>query len=294
MTSSAQSPFLVASASGHTGTRVVNLLLERGHAVRAFMHRADERARALADAGAEIVIGDLLNLADVSAALNGVDSAYFVYPIQPGLLEATSFFAEAAAENEIRAIVNMSQISARRDSESKAAQQHWIAERVLDRAPVPVTHARPTFFAEWLVKHGRSVAEENVLRLPLGDGRHAPIATEDQAHVIAAVLEDPEPHAGHVYSLHGPEEMDHHQIARIFSRVLGRTIRYEPIDIETFEANLRKAGRSEHLVQHLCAVAVDYRDGLFAGTNDVVERVGKKSGTTLDTFVEQYQGFFTA
>jgi NAD(P)H dehydrogenase (quinone) len=290
----AEFSFLVASASGFTGTRVVHLLLERGHAVRAFVHRVDQRSEALANAGAEIAVGDLLRLEDVSSAMEGVGSAYFVYPIAPGLMDATATFAQAAAENKIRAIVNMSQISARRYSESNAAQQHWIAERILDWGPTPVTHMRPTFFAEWLVKHGRSVAQENVLRLPLEEGRHAPIAAEDQAHVITATLEDPEPHAGKVYELFGPEEFNHYEIAEIFSRVLGRTVEYEPISVETFEQNLTKAGRSPHLVQHLCAVAVDYRKGLFSGTNDVVERIGKKSGTTLESFIEQNRALFTA
>lgn len=262
--------------------------------MRALVHREDARSQRLTDIGAEVVVGDLLDLGSVSNALRGVGSAYFVYPIAPGLLDATAVFAQAAAENEIRAIVNMSQISARRDSESKAAQQHWIAEQVLNWAPVPVTHIRPTFFAEWLVKHGKSVAQENILRLPLGDGRHAPIAAEDQAHVISAVLEDPRPHAGQVYTLHGPVEMNHYEVADVFSRVLGRPIKYEPIELDTFAANLTRAGRSEHLVQHLCAVAVDYRHGLFAGTNDVVERIGKTSGTTVESFVEQNRGFFTA
>ena len=62
--------------------------------------------------------------------------------------------------------------------------------------------------------------------------------------------------------------------------------------METFEQNLTKAGRSPHLVQHLCAVAVDYRKGLFSGTNDVVERIGKKSGTTLESFIEQNRALF--
>jgi NAD(P)H dehydrogenase (quinone) len=93
----------------------------------------------------------------------------------------------------------MSQISARRDARSNAAQQHWIAERLLDRSPTPVTHVRPTFFAELLISFGRSIATDNVLRLPLADARHAPVATDDQAQVIAAILEDPEPHRGQIY-----------------------------------------------------------------------------------------------
>jgi uncharacterized protein YbjT (DUF2867 family) len=176
--------FFVAGATGATGAHLTRLLLERGHHVRAFVHRDDGRSQDIARAGADVVVGDLRDLDSVSAALHGTNAAYFVYPIAPGLIEATAVFAQAAEEAELAAIVNMSQISARRDAGSHAAQQHWIAERLLDRGVVAVTHLRPTFFAEWLLYFSGAIAELGVMALPFGNGRHAPIAAEDQARIL--------------------------------------------------------------------------------------------------------------
>jgi uncharacterized protein YbjT (DUF2867 family) len=73
--------------------------------------------------------GDLQDFDAVSSAMVGVTAAYFCYPISPGgLLQATAFFAQAACEAGVHSIVNMSQISARREATSNAARQHWIAE----------------------------------------------------------------------------------------------------------------------------------------------------------------------
>ena len=55
--------FLITGATGNTGKTTVQLLLERGHRVRAFVHREDDRSRQLAATGAEIVVGDLLDCA---------------------------------------------------------------------------------------------------------------------------------------------------------------------------------------------------------------------------------------
>jgi NAD(P)H dehydrogenase (quinone) len=44
---------------------VTGQLLERGHPVRAIVSREDDRAVALRAAGAEVVVGDLLEPADV-------------------------------------------------------------------------------------------------------------------------------------------------------------------------------------------------------------------------------------
>lgn len=122
--------FLITSATGNTGQPAARLLLERGHRVRAFVHKEDDRSRQLAAEGAEIVVGDLLDFHDVSSALRGVSGAYFCYPIARGLLDATVGFAQAASEAGIRSVVNMSQISARREAGSNAARQHWLAERL--------------------------------------------------------------------------------------------------------------------------------------------------------------------
>ena len=282
---------LVTAAAGKTGGHTVPLLIARGHRVRAFVHRIDGRAERLASQGAEVVAGDLLDLHAVRAALADVAGAYFCYPIAPGLVEATANFAQAAREAGVGVIVNMSQISARAEAGSDAARQHWIAGRVLDWSGVPVTHLRPTFFAEWLTMLAPSMTD-GVMRLPFGEGRHAPVAAADQARVIAAVLDDPGPHVGQTYRLFGPVEMNHHEIAAEMTRVLNRPVRYEPVPIEAFAAALLARGMSPHLVQHLSNVAVDYRNGVFGGTNDVIEQVGGAPPMDVARFVANHRAAF--
>src|ERR1700758_2967875 len=78
--------FLITAATGNTGAPTVKFLLEAGHQVRAFVHRADRRSEALAALGAEVITGDLLDFHAVSSAMSGVSAAYFCYPIAPGKL----------------------------------------------------------------------------------------------------------------------------------------------------------------------------------------------------------------
>jgi NAD(P)H dehydrogenase (quinone) len=286
---------LVTGATGETGGYTTDLLLEEGFAVRAFVHKADERSDKLKARGAEIVVGDLLELDDVRSALKDVNAAYFVYPIRPGLIDATAYFAQAAKDADLDGIVNMSQISARYEAKSHAARDHWIAERVFDWSGVPVTHIRPTFFAQWLTyPHNRKhILERGVISQPLGNGRHAPIAAEDQARLIAAILADPAPHKGQIYSLFGPVEMDQAGIAKAVGEVLGRPVDYEPITIDTYRMRLEGAGvMPPFLIQHLCAVAQDYRDGIFAGTDDVIGRVTGKPPMTVQEFVTAHINLF--
>ena len=205
--------FLVTGATGATGGAAAAQLLDKGRNVRAFVHREDERSEALRKRGAEVFVGDLLDFDAVREALKGVDRAYFVYPIRPGLVQATAQFAQSAIEADVKAIVNMSQASARSDAKSHAACNHWLAEQVFDWSGLNVAHIRPTYFAEWLL-YLAPMIRQGVMYAPFTTGRHAPIAGEDQARVIVGILENPEPHHGKVCGLRKCEGTREHARGR--------------------------------------------------------------------------------
>src|SRR6201987_5354952 len=107
-------PILVTGAAGQLGAvgrTVTNLLLERGHAVRALVRREDDRAAALRAAGAEVVVGDLLEPADVNRVVSGCRRIYFGMSVSEGYLEATVTMAAVAREVGVNALVNMSQMT---------------------------------------------------------------------------------------------------------------------------------------------------------------------------------------
>ncbi len=86
---------LVVGAVGKTGKEVTLRLLARGFSVRAFVRREDERSASLArrarshkllQAGAEIFVGDLAEIDNLTQAMNEVQRAYFLAPFNPGQL----------------------------------------------------------------------------------------------------------------------------------------------------------------------------------------------------------------
>lgn len=284
--------FLITGATGNTGAHTVRLLRERGLRVRALVHTVDDRADRLRDLGAEVVQGDLLDFPSVSAATIGVRAAYFNYPVAPGLVEATANFVQAASEAGVHSVVNMSQISARREAKSNAARNHWLAERLMDRSALITTHLRPTFFTFFLNMFWTRENNEGIYRLPFADARHAPIDAADQANVIAAILQKPDPHDRQIYPLFGAKELDWHGIAAKVQATLGIPVRYEPIDIPTFAAGLTAGGASPYFVQHISSVAQDYRDGVFAGVSNLVEVIGGVKPITVEDYVAATRSSF--
>jgi len=290
-----EADILISGATGRTGGGAIDELLKMGRRVRAYVRTDDERAAALRQRRVDVAIGDFTDIDDIRAAMEGIKSAYFLHPIAPGIIGAAAYFAQAAKEAGVTAIVNMSQISARRESASHAAQDHWISERVFDWSDVPTTHLRPTFFADWLIypHFAKEVWAKKQIEFPFGNGRHAPIASEDQGRFIAHILANPEGHGGKTYTLTGPVEMNHTEIAAVMSDVLGTKIEYAPTSIEEFRNKMESVYKfPPFLTQHLVEVAQNYRDGIFSGANDVVEKVTGTPALSVQQFISQNRAVF--
>jgi len=286
---------LVTGAAGQLGAvgrTVTSLLLERGLQVRAMVRRDDDRAAALRAAGAEVVVGDLLDPADVYRVVSGCRRVYFGMSVSPGYLEATVIMAVVAREVGVDALVNMSQMtvsqmSIQHTTPSPQQRQHWLSEQVLAWSGLPVITIRPTVFLEgfFLPLTGPSVRERGRIELPFGLGKTNPISSADVARVVAAVLTDPGPHLGMIYELTGPRSQDMLGIAREYSDALNREVTYSDIPPEDWERELKGHGLPEHLTHHLVTMAELNRAGRYDRMSDGVERVTGRPSMSVREFV---------
>jgi NAD(P)H dehydrogenase (quinone) len=281
---------LIAGATGDTGRAAVRESIARGLTVRAMVHGRDDRSAALEKLGAEVVVGNLHNIDSIRAAMEGIDAAYQVYPVQAGLIDATVNFAQAAREAGVSAVVNLSQRSADRNSKSNSCKETFIAEQVLNWSGLAVTHLRPTYFLEWLLYPFQLplFVEKGILRLPVGKGRHAPIGAEDQGRVIAAILQSPGEHKGQTYPLFGPVEMDHEQMASELGEALGRTIVFQNISIAEYCKSLEPMGVSAYMIQHFEGAMDAYQHGVMSGMNDNVERLTGRKPMSVGEFARAH------
>ncbi|KML16212.1 MULTISPECIES: NmrA family NAD(P)-binding protein [Burkholderia] len=278
---------LITGATGDTGRAAVREAIALGLNVRAMVRKADERSAAIAAQGAEVVVGDLFDINSIRSALEGVDAAYFVYPVAPGLITAAVNFAQAAKEAGTKAVINLSQRSADRHSTSDSCRDTFIAEEVFNWSGVPVIHLRPTLFLEWLLYPFQlPYLQHGVLRLPAGNGRHSPIATDDQGRAIAVLLQNPEGHIGTTINLSGPVEMDHEQMAAELSDALGRKIVFQDLPIEEYTASLTEMGVPGYVVQHFGGAMLDYQNGHMAGADNNVEMLTGRRSMTVGEFAK--------
>ena len=275
---------LVTAATGDTGRPTVAELVKKGLDVRALARQEDARSHALAKLGAEVVYGDITNLRDIRRVLEGVDRAYFCFPIAAGLVEAAVMFAQAAREQHVEHVVNMSHKQSGPRARSKVTQNHWLSEQVFEWSGIPTTNLRVTFFAEWLVYISPFIQRGRYVMPFHKDGRFAPLAAADTAKIIANILEKPEGHGGQSYQLHGPKEFTHEELAAEVGRVLGVDLPFEQLTVSEF---LELAGLENHTVlrRHFECVAIDQMEGKIAGLDEIGTNIIGGPLTTIEQFV---------
>ena len=223
--------------------------------------------------------------------MEGIKRAYFTYPVADGLLEATAIFAMAAREANTELVVNMSQLQNTPVAPSFRNLQHRLADQIFDWAQVGVVHLNaPPFFENVRALIARTVADQNTIFLPWGDGDAVMplVAAEDCARVAAALLK----------ALHAPDQKRYdlvgetptvNEIVSILSAVLNRPIRYVDIPDERWiEAVKDRVNR--HAVEHLSSLWRFFRtSGIRKGesgfrVSETIERLTGAGPQTLEQF----------
>jgi len=282
---------LVAGASGKTGSATVLALLGRGFPVRALFRAADRRSEALARQGAEAVVGNLNDLADLRRALDGVQRAYFCPPWAPGSLATGATFAVAAQEKRLEVVVVMSQWLADPLNRSIHSRETWLADRVFSWIPdVDTVFVNPGWFADNYMAALGMIAQLGMMVMPLGQGLNAPPSNEDIGSVVAGILADPAPHIGRSYRPTGPALLSPNDIAEAFGRALGRRVVYRDAPIRLFSKVAKSLGYPDYQIAQIQWYFEEYKRNAFGlgGPTDVVRSIGGREPEDFETTVRRY------
>lgn len=228
---------LVTGATGSQAKPVVLQLLKKGHEVLAFT-RDRAKAQDLADAGAEIFEGDLLNKADISAAVKQADSMAMHIPFFiSSPVQAGQNIIEAAKQANIKYIVwNTGGSIPPTQTGNPAYDVRVSIQKLLDLHGIPHTILQPTVYAENLLGPWTApkVKSEDKVAYPVPtDFRMGWLPASDMAKAMVAALEQPKL-AGSKFMISGKKALNGQQLEAAFSEGLGRKIAYYPMPPQEF------------------------------------------------------------
>ncbi|MDX2853637.1 NmrA/HSCARG family protein [Streptomyces sp. PA03-3a] len=222
---------LVTGATGRQGGATARHLLADGWNVRALVRDpATPAARALAGLGAELVRGDMDDLASVENAALG---AYGVYSVQP------SFIAPDFAENELQRGLNVAEAAAYANVEhlvyssvagadSNSGVPHWEVkwriEQHIRSLDIPSTVLRPVMFMEVHADplYGLTGAQAAIRSIP-AHGTVQLIAVQDIGAFGALAFGYPEHYVCKTIEIAG-DELTAEELLTATSRAIGRSL----------------------------------------------------------------------
>lgn len=242
---SSQPRVLVIGGTGAQGGSVARHLLAEGRCrVRCLTRRLDSlAARSLADAGAEVVQGDMADRDSLDAALAGCEAVFGVtnyfehfdaeYQLGAQLLDAV---VDSAAEHLVLSTLP----SAGKLSSGKLSVPHFEHKAQLEALvrgkEIFATFVHVAFYYENFLLNCQPRRQQDgsyAFGFPLGNAPLAAVAVEDIGGVIATILRAPGDFQGRIVQIVG-DQRPAADYAETIGRATGRTVRYQHIPREDF------------------------------------------------------------
>ena len=261
---------LVTAATGTVGQHVVSELSATDVRVRAGSRSPDQDAEALAAAD-DVVAFDFDRPETWGDALADSPRVLLVRPPTVST-DRMREFVDAVARVGCPQVAYLSTLGADRN----VLVPHYRIERHLERAAVPATLLRASFFCQNLEEvHGAEIRERGEIPVPAGEGRTSFVDARDVGAVGARVLAE-DGHGDTAYALTGPEALTYDEVAAVLSAVLDREITYTDPSIPRFVVDQYRAGRPLPFALLMTGIYTTARLGLADRvTGDVADLLGR-------------------
>lgn len=270
---------LVTGASGNVGRAVAAALRQAGRPVVA----ATIDPAAARMAAEPTVYFDFGQPETYPAAFAGVRQLFLMRP--PAIADVKRYLfpvIDFAAQAGVEQVVFLSVMGV------NPLVPHYQVEQKLKRSGLAYTLLRPSFFMQNLdTTHRAEIRDRDEIAVPAGAGRTSFIDVRDIGAAAARVLTEPG-HAGQAYTLTGSEALTYTQVAAIFSRALGRPIKYANPNPWAFERARRAQGTSAEMVRVMTALYLTVRLGLGARVTPELERLLGRPPIRLEQYVRDY------
>src|SRR6202167_5648100 len=221
---------LVIGGTGNVGSEVVRELKKRNADVRILVRKQD----AASPEGVEVAVGDLLDPVSVQQALHGVDKLYLLNAVTPDELTQGLIVYDLARRLKLKHIVYHSVFRVEHFKDVPHFASKFAIESAMREFDVPFTIIRPNYFMQNDASLKEPLTKASIYPVPLGDVGVSAVDIRDIAEATAIVLTS-DGHAGKTYNLNGPEVLSGSTAASIWSKLLGKEIRYAGHDMDAFE-----------------------------------------------------------
>ncbi|MGE5384355.1 MAG: SDR family oxidoreductase [Betaproteobacteria bacterium] len=273
---------LITGATGNIGQELIRALKARGIEFSVMTSKAGQALE-----GLPTVVGDFAKPESLKQAFAGFDTLFLLLPLVPELPEFGRNAIEAAKAAGIRHVVRSSGAGADPGSPFAIARVHGEVDRLLQESGLAWTILRPTSFMQNLLTYYCDQIKGGTFYAPQGDGAVALIDVRDIAESAAAILAEPNKHAGRAYTLTGSEALTNDQQMALVSSVTGEEKRYVDIPDDAAREAMAGHGMPTPVIEWLMSLNAVIKAGYAAGTTDDVQTLAGHPPRRFADFVKE-------
>jgi uncharacterized protein YbjT (DUF2867 family) len=277
---------LVIGGTGQVGSMVVAGLLKHGTAVRVMSHSPDKLRKL--PAGVEGVRADLDDAASLPAAFDKIDSVFLLCVPGPGETKEGLNAVSAAKAAGVKKIVYMSLLMPEGSEVIPLFASKIPIEKAVRESGIAYTILRPNNFFQndlWLKD---AIMQYGMYPTPLGGKGVDRVDVRDIADCAVNALTK-SGYEGRTYNIIGPDTLTGETVARIYTKHLGREIRYSGDDLDAWAEKV-KSMMPEFLVANYRTMFRFFQDhGMIASKDDhdKMEKLLNRKPRTFDAFVKE-------
>jgi uncharacterized protein YbjT (DUF2867 family) len=216
--------------------------------------------------------------------MHGVDKLYLLNAVSPDELTQDLIAYHLAKKLKLKHIVYHSAFRLEHFKDVPHFASKLAIESALREFEVPFTIIRPNYFIQNDATLKDALVKAGVYPMPLGDVGISEVDIRDIAEATALVLPSGELN-GKTYNLNGPEAISGSKASSIWSKLLGKTIRYTG-HMDAFDEQMRKGVRSWSAFDIRMMFEGYLERGFVAETSDL-EKLTKLLGLAP----RSYEGF---
>ena len=281
---------LVTGATGNVGSRVVQVLQERGVPVRAFM-RDHGKAQTMPGDGVELAVGDFGDPESVRRSMEGVEGVFLACSNQPRQVEYETRVIDAAREAGVRRIVKLSALGAEIGAPVAFWDWHARIEEHLQSSGIPSVVLRPGFSMANLLASAETVQYTGKLFVPAGEAGISMVHPQDVGAAASVALIG-DGHEGETYTLTGPEAITFEGVAEHLSEAVGREIECLNVPDEAALQGMIEQGIPEFVAAQIVAVFGVLRGGGQERTTGTVQSMTGREPRGFAEFAREHARLF--
>jgi uncharacterized protein YbjT (DUF2867 family) len=279
---------ILVTTAGKVGTAAAQALAADGVPVRV-VARDPDKVRALAQAGVEIVQGDLEVRADVDRATRGVTSVVLVSP--PVVAQELAVIESAKAAGVEHVVKITSKASS--DAPIRRRRDQAAIEDALIASGLGYTLLRNNAYMQNFLMMAPLIAATDGFASAAGDGRIGHLDARDAGAVAARIAAAPDVHRGATYWPTGPESLSGREAATVLSEALGRPIAFTPISRDEQKQAMLAAGLPEPVAEDNTRAVALMADGDCDYVTDDVPAILGRPARSLLQFATELAAAFT-